>query len=377
MRVTFVSGEYPPDVGGVADYTYHLAHAVRGLGHEATVVTSGDARSNVDCVPVRRAPGWRLADVPSTARTIVDTRPDVVSFQYVPHMYGRGGVAAGAAALPWLLRRAGAPCVVSTMHEIASRWEARPRRTAAAFAHRAQAMLIAAASDRLVATNAAYARQLRRWTRGRRPVSEIPAGASILPARHGASGVATLRSSLGGDRQALVGEFSPFAVGKQPQALIALARQLGPVAQLVLIGGLRADDARRAAFERAAADAGVSDRITWTGQLSPSDVSRHLAALDLYVHTHIAGASPRSTTLVTALAHGLPIVAFDGPETGSSLRAAACLVPAGDVDALGRMAESMLEDPHARTEAGVRARDLHERGFRWDVIARTLMEALP
>ncbi len=376
MRMTFVSGEYPPDVGGVADYTYHLAHAVHGLGHEAIVVTSPGARPCANGVAVRPAAGWRFAGAASTARAIADTRPDVVNFQYVPHLYGRGGVAPGAAALPWLLRRAGVPRVVSTMHEIALPWQARPRQAVAAFAHRAQAMLIAAASDRLVATNAAYARQLRRWTRGRRPVSEVATGASVLPAPRDAVEVAALRSSLGGEERALVGEFSPFAVGKRPAALIALVRQLGPAAQLVLLGGLRADESRRAAFEREAAAAGVSDRITWTGQLSPVDVSCHLRALDLYVHTHVAGASPRSTTLMTALAHGLPIVAFDGPETDGSLRGVVRLAPASDLRALGRIAAAMLDDAGARTAAGRQARALYEREFDWDVIARKLMEAV-
>ncbi len=376
MRMTFISGEYPPDIGGVADYTFHLAHAVRGLGHEAIVVTSSGRPDAVDAVPVRAAPSWRLGDAASAARAIVDTRPDVVNFQYVPQMYGRAGVAAGAAALPWLIRRAGAPRIVSTVHEIASPWEARPRRAAVAFAHRAQAMLIAAASDRLVATNGVHARQLRRWTRGRRPVCEIPAGASILPSPHDDAAVAALRASLGGNERALVGEFSPFAVGKQPRALIALARALGPTAQLVLLGGLRADDARRAAFEREAAAAGVANRITWTGALAAADVSRHLAALDVYVHTHVAGASPRSTTLVTALAHGVPIVAFDGPETSESLRGAACLAPAGDLERLARLVRSMLDDPDARARTGANARSLYECEFRWDVIARTLMEAV-
>jgi glycogen synthase len=44
MRVVFISGEYPPDIGGVADYTYHLAHAVVRLGHNVSVLTSAAPR---------------------------------------------------------------------------------------------------------------------------------------------------------------------------------------------------------------------------------------------------------------------------------------------------------------------------------------------
>ena len=45
MRVMLVTGEYPPDEGGVADYTRCLAEALVAEGVEVVVVTSGGDRS--------------------------------------------------------------------------------------------------------------------------------------------------------------------------------------------------------------------------------------------------------------------------------------------------------------------------------------------
>ncbi|MDQ3700472.1 MAG: glycosyltransferase, partial [Chloroflexota bacterium] len=46
MRIGLVTGEYPPDVGGVGDHTHRLAHELAARGHAVHVVTS--ARRGAD-----------------------------------------------------------------------------------------------------------------------------------------------------------------------------------------------------------------------------------------------------------------------------------------------------------------------------------------
>ncbi len=380
-RMLLVSGEYPPTIGGVGDYTFHLAHALARRGHDVSVLISGRAeRGRSTCVA--RGDGvrvhtsrvsWHVANAASMARAIGDLRPDVVNFQYVPQLYGRAGIAPGAAMLPLLIRRMCHATVVSTMHEIASPWDLQPRRLGAAFAHRAQAMLMMTASHRVIVTNPVYARMARRWNGA---VHEIPVGPSILPVAVREPEILEIRASLGAGEGALIGEFSPLAVGKSPGDLIALLRTLGTRARLVMLGGLATDAARRGSFMRYAAAAGVAGRIIWTGALSPADISRHLSALDVYVHTHTAGASGRSTTLVSALAHGLPVVAYEGPETGPSMASqGVTLAPRGDACALAGRVAALLDAPEARGRSGAAAHKLHVRQFSWDVIASRVLEA--
>ncbi|HVG98087.1 MAG TPA: glycogen/starch synthase, partial [Chloroflexota bacterium] len=45
MRVGIVSGEYPPDVGGVGDQAARLAAELASGGHDVQVVTSARNRS--------------------------------------------------------------------------------------------------------------------------------------------------------------------------------------------------------------------------------------------------------------------------------------------------------------------------------------------
>ena len=42
MHIVFVTGEYPPQIGGIADYTALLARYLMGLQYQVTVVVCGD-----------------------------------------------------------------------------------------------------------------------------------------------------------------------------------------------------------------------------------------------------------------------------------------------------------------------------------------------
>ena len=46
MKIMLISGEYPPRIGGVADYTCHLAQALARLGHHVSVLTTANGRSD-------------------------------------------------------------------------------------------------------------------------------------------------------------------------------------------------------------------------------------------------------------------------------------------------------------------------------------------
>src|SRR5262249_31402128 len=100
MKIVLISADYPPTAGGVADYTLHLGDALAELGHDVLVLPSRRARCAPTDEPMRSAgrvapviEGWGLRGVVSAARRLRDTAPDIIGLQYVPAMYGRGGVA--------------------------------------------------------------------------------------------------------------------------------------------------------------------------------------------------------------------------------------------------------------------------------------------
>jgi len=385
MKIMLISGEYPPRIGGVADYTCHLAQALARLGHHVSVLTTANGRSDgwameagdhVEVYPDVR--DWGVRGAASISARVRDLTPDVIDFQYVPHMYGRGGFAPGAAILPLRLRRLSSATIVSTVHEIASPWSLKPRRAFAAAAHRVQALLLAIASDHCIVTNQRYARQMRKWTRSGSALHEIPVGAGIEPVPLSEPERESLRSALARKDGQAMGDLSALSVDKRPEDLIAVLSSLDRRAQLTLLGGLAVDQRRRQWFMDRAASAGLAERVRWADALSSADLSRDLYALDVYIHTHSAGASTRSTTLASALAHGLPVVAYRGAETsplfvdGENI----LLAPQGDVLALIEGVQRLLDSPDLRARLSRGARDLYLRCLTWDSIARQFLGAV-
>ena len=110
MRVGIVSGEYPPDVGGVGDQAARLAEALVSRGHDVQVVTSARNRSGArpgggpaPVLPAVRRWDWRLfALLPRLAR---EGRWDVLHLQYQPGAFQLDGT---INLLPGWLAAAGA-----------------------------------------------------------------------------------------------------------------------------------------------------------------------------------------------------------------------------------------------------------------------------
>jgi glycosyltransferase involved in cell wall biosynthesis len=266
--------------------------------------------------------------------------------------------------------------IVGVMHELFLGWSPHPRRAVQAAAHRAQVGLLAWGCHRLVVTNQRYAELLRQWTRNHLAPRVVPVGANIVPDAITADKVAATRRELGAVEWPLLGNLSPLGVGERPEQLISVLREL-PTTRLVLLGGLPTDAHRRPVVMARAARAGVAERMTWTGYLPRRDLSCALAALDVYVHTRDVGASTRSTALVAALAHGVPIVAYRGPETaelfvdGENIM----LAPNGAPHALAERVKLVLQSPELRARLVDGARQLYLRHFTWTAIAQQFLDA--
>src|SRR5262249_41548457 len=142
MRVLFITASYPPARGGVADYTQHLAHTLGELGHEVQVLTSWtrgpspDEEADPHVRVIRGVRRWGLAGIDTVTEIVRQCAPDLIGLQYVPTMYGRGGVAPGIALLPFPLRRATHASIVAVLHWPALDWALVPPPMAHAAAHR-------------------------------------------------------------------------------------------------------------------------------------------------------------------------------------------------------------------------------------------------
>lgn len=122
-------------------------------------------------------------------------------------------------------------------------------------------------------------------------------------------------------------------------------------------GGER-DPACAADIRRSIVEAGLSDRVALTGELSSEALEAAYARADLFVLPSLLEGF--GMVLTEALARGLPIVSTTAPAIPDTVPAAAAvLVAPGDPDALAEALAGLLDDPGRR--AALRADALRER----------------
>lgn len=346
-----VCPSYPPqDVTcGVGDYTRCLAEALAAQGEQVTVVAAaawrGPARAGVAVLPILDgpAPWWRVLSA------------DVVNLQYAPDLYrGRRRALRATLAVP----------TVVTLHTLLD----------GTAASRAAALWLLVSARHVVAANEEVTGMVRRrlpWLRRR--LTEIPIGSNIAVAPAGDA--RATRAALGVPAGApLLAHFGLVYPGKGMETLLealAALRRTEPEARLVVIGDTRETDAAyRAGLEAHAARLGVAAAVTWTGRRPDDEVSRILAAADVFVAPFDAGASVRRGSLMAGLAHGRPVVSTWPAVASAYLRDGdnVALVPPRDPAALAARLAVLLRAPAQRARLADGARRLAER-VAWPAIA--------
>lgn len=228
-----VTGEYPPDSGGVADYTAAVASALADSGVEVHVWSNGDQPGPVTLpgeVTVHRVAG---SFGPSgLARLDRDLNrfpgPRTILIQYVPHAFG--WKAMNLPFVAWaLMRRVRRQDDVRVMfHEVAFPWVRRPmRHNFLAAVHRAMAAVMLRACTRAYVAIPGWLPLLRRLGAGPLPITWTPVPSNV-PEEASTSAVAARRAELTSNDPTvrLVGHFGTYGP--------SVSRALGPVVRELL-----------------------------------------------------------------------------------------------------------------------------------------------
>jgi glycosyltransferase involved in cell wall biosynthesis len=371
-----VTGEYPPLLGGVGDYTARLAAALAGEGVEVHVWAPADERTEG---------GVRVHDVGAFDREGLEVldrgleawlAPRTLLIQYVPHAFGRKG--ANLAFCRWALNRSRQmrDDVRVMFHEpfFPFGWQS-PRRNALAAVNRVMAMLLLRAVSRAYVSTPAWETLLRPFApRGLGPMTWLPIP-STIPAVDDPEAVAVLRARLRGkgDGRPIVGHFGTYGGLIAPLLEPALLAVLAPPSRTVAL--LLGEGGPEFAERLQAAEPDLRGRIVAPGYLSPEQVSIHLQACDVVVQPYPDGASARRTTLMAALAGGVATVTTRGRFTEDVWREGPVpMAPAADGSLLAAEILTLLDDAPRRRAAAADGRAFYERHFSMRRTLDTLLD---
>lgn len=290
--IVFISGEYPPHVGGIGDYTARLRLALEQQGRLTDIV----ARHDVHRWDIRTLV-WFGRNAPRTG---------VVHIQYQAAAYDLLG---DICLVPMLLHRI-RPRVrcVTTFHDVRIPYlfprAGRLRQTALRFLARTSDAVIAADSRDLRVLGGPSPRHYH-----------IPIGANVPCSPPHGFDRTEFRSTLGLQPEDLaVVYFGTMNASKGIGLLLdAFDRlhDLQPRARLFLLGGsVGASDPtdRAAAAQVSARIAALGEAAIRTGWLKPQALSAYLLAGDVALLPYTDGASARRGSLLACAAHTLPIV---------------------------------------------------------------------
>lgn len=366
MRVAILSRDFPPRVGGIGDHTDHLAAELARRGNDVTVLCSPPAEGR-DAFAVRATiERWDGRKVPSILRALPAC--DAIVWQYNPFAIGRRGLAPWSGRLARALA-ARAPLVVLA-HELWFPWGREGARGLAwAAAQRLQTRAVLRHAAAVLVTTERRAAEVRRI---HRRVRVAPVGANIEP-----DGRPRSRDALAPygvpDEAFVVAHFGSVGPG----------RDIGPAVEAIAALRAEAIDARLLLAGNAGPfpkPPSLNGALVETGVLPRAQLSAVLAAADCYVHPDRSGpAAGRRGSLVAALAHGLPVVAYAGADRAPQLADGRdVLIVSPEPRALADALRALARDPVRARAIGDAARATYEAAFSWprcgDAVAAALAE---
>lgn len=371
MRIGLITGEFPPQQGGVGAYTRILGAALADAGHDVFVLSTANARSADPRLTVDAVAHWGYGcwqPIRSWAR---HRRLDVLDLQYQTAAYGMS---------PWihlLPGRAGPAPLVVTFHDLRYPYlfpKAGPLRPWLV-------RRLARKADGVIATNPEDYAALSSHPHA----ALIPIGSNIGAEASGPAAIADARTRSGAAQSdQLVVYFGLLNRSKGLDHLVSAVASLrnnGVPVHLAIIGSAGSSDPTNQAYEaelraRVAAD-GLSPCVTFTGFLPEREVDALLRAADVVALPFLDGASYRRGSLMAALGAGCaivtttPAVRSPGLDDGLSMR----FVAPGDATALASTLRDVLDDADLRARLRTGAAEAAER-FTWPAIAAATAEFL-
>lgn len=310
-----ITGEYPPQGGGVSDYTRLVASGLAAAGDAVHVwCPHSDAPFPEDPgVIVHRELGAMTPHDLLRAGRMLDEfpKPRKVLVQWVPHAFGFR-----SANLPlslWLWNRAFAhkDSIEVMIHEpYLPMGQQRLAHIALAIAHRVMLAAVLRAASHVWVAIPKWEEYCRPYTLGRRvSFSWLPV-ISNIPVDLQGGRIQAVRARYAPKGGFLIGHFGTCggAIGATLRAVIPELLNDHPERTILLIG--RESQQLRDLLLQDHAQ--FCDRICLTGSLSGPETSLHISACDVMLQPYPDGASSRRGGLMAALSHGRPIVTTSG-----------------------------------------------------------------
>jgi hypothetical protein len=367
-----ITPEYPPRIGGVADYTRQVVEGLRAAGDRVHVWCSGTGPATLNreaeecdgtaCVHwVAR--GMVPAGLESLTRELDRFEgPKRLLVQWVPHGYGWQSMNLPFCFWVWNRARRGDEVEIMLHEPFLQFGEGSLKQDAAAVVHRFMTMVLLRGATRVWMSTPSWGRMWSPYRLGRSiPFQWLPVPTNI-PLDTPQGSVQSARQRYAPLGQKIVGHFGThqnLITQMLDASLPALLR--GREDRVGLLIGQASDRYLGQFIER---NPDLKDRVMASGSIDAPDVSQHLLACDLLLQPYPEGITARRTTAMAGLAHGVPMVSSVGPMSEDFWKESGALALASSApEEITRLAEEVLSQPLMARHMSERARAFYDEHF--------------
>lgn len=370
-----ITGEYPPQKGGVSDYTQLVARGLIAAGDRVQVWSSPCCEHSGDSfgIDIYRLPDHFGPRSMLTMRHLFSqlSGPIQIVVQYTPHAYGYKGmnILFCLWLSMWWRNRYWVMC-----HEVAF-----PLLKLQSWKHRLLAYVTRFMAARIVGNAGRVFVSIQQWEPALRDLCDsippchwlpVPSNLDCNPEK---GRVEIIRRRLVSDSDLiLIGHFGTFQPSITPFLDDTLPRILArnPRCVGVLVG--RNSNEYAASF--IARNPELASRLIATGGLPADEAAHSLAACDLLLQPYPDGACTRRGSLMAGLALGLPIVTTVGRHSDSVILDAGAVigVPVNEIDGLVTAVEYLVANTDKRQQVGRLARELYTAYCSVDTVVGTM-----
>jgi len=368
-----ITCEYPPQVGGVSDYTRLLARELRMAGDEVHVWTpafEAPEQGNVH----RSLGGFSSRDLRETSELLDrHPKPRTLLVQWVPHGYGKRGI--NFEFTRWIASRARQGDRLYLMvHEpylepAQSSWKLR----FVSWAQRRMIRKMLYSANRVFVSIPAWENYLRLYAPPGLRFDWLPIPATIEVSSD-PQATAAIRAQFGSDPLILghLGTYSAEVCRILQPALLQVL-DLTSNAHALLLG----NNSDRFARELQSAAPELASRIDGTGLLSDTELSHHLSACDLALQPYVDGLSSRRTSLMNVISHGVAVVSNVGHLTEPlwAETDVMALSSTSEPTQLAALCTHLLRDAQHRRHLAEAGRALYASRFDWPNLISCLRSA--
>jgi len=374
-----ITPEYPPQPGGVSDYTRLVAAQLAAAGDEVHVwcpSAKGETPAVEGVIVHRNFGDFSRSDLARVDQLLDQFQsPRRLLVQWVPHGYGTRAM--NLAFCFWLLQRdrRHGDRVELMVHEPFLEFTRRSaKQSAVALVHRLMTMILLRAATHVWISIPAWGAYWRPYTFGRKLEFRWLPVVSNIAVIDDPEAIKQVRSRYVAAEGLVVGHFGAYDRDNTNLLIAAISPLFGDGSKNVLLLLGRGSDAVRDALTGTHPE--MAEYVYATGALETAQLSLHLGACDVMLQPYVDGVSSRRGSTMAAIAHGLPVVTTSGPLTESlwAESGAVQLVPVGNVAELGEETRRLLADVAARDRLAREAKALYSSRFAVQVTVNTLRD---